>query len=215
MPSWLERLRKEATAVASAPFLLAGIVLFAAVVIWLALHWSYRAVLAGKDSHIAMLERRAAEYRESLRGATPDEAERKIEALEAELKTLRLRLQPRQLPAAQRQAIMDRSRLPAGARPYELTVVYERDCSDCKRFATDLASTLDASGGWVAIMEVVAAPAERPRWGLAIRVPDPLRPPAEAVILREALRSAGLAFTVIVGAADRNIELLVTERNPE
>ena len=59
------------------------------------------------------------------------------------------------------------------------------------------------------------SPAERPHWGLAIRVPDPLRPPSEAVTLREALRSAGLAFTVIVGAADRNIELLVTERNPE
>jgi hypothetical protein len=81
---------------------------------------------------------------ESLKGASPDEAERRIEALETELKTLRLRLQPRQLPAAQRQAMMDRSRLPAGARPYELTGVYERDCSDCKRFAADLASRLDA-----------------------------------------------------------------------
>jgi hypothetical protein len=215
MPSWLERLRKEATTVASAPLLLASVVLLAIVVIWGALHWSYRAVLAGKDSHIAMLERRVAEYRESLRGAAPDEAERRIEALETEVKTLRLRLHPRRLTAVQRQAILDRSRLPAGARPYGLTVLYERDCSDCQPFAGDLASTLDASGSWTVSMEPAAPPFERPHWGVAVSVPDPLRPPPEGVILQEALRSAGLPFTVIVGTGDPKTKLLVVERMPE
>jgi hypothetical protein len=64
-------------------------------------------------------------------------------------------------------------------------------------------------------MEVLASPLERPRYGLGIRVPDPLRPPPEAVLLQGALRSAGLAFMVVVGAVDPNIELLVTERIPE
>ena len=215
MPGWIDELRREAKAVASAPLLFAGIVLAALVAIWGALYWSYRATLSSKERHIAALEHRVAEYRESVSGATPDDARRRIEALEIELKTLRLRLHPRRLTAAQRSAILDHSRLPGRARPHAVTVVYEADCSDCKPFAADLASALDASEGWHASIEVLAPPIERPRYGLGIRVPDPLRPSPEAVLLQEALRSAGLAFTMVVGAADPGIVLLVTERAPE
>jgi hypothetical protein len=215
MPSWLERLRREAITIASAPILFVGILLVAMVVMWGVLHWSYRAVLSGKDSHIAMLQRWVAEYRESLSGATPDEAKRRIETLETEIKTLRLRLHPRRLAAAQRQAIEDHSRLPAGAQPYEVTIIYETDCGDCKPFAMDLAATLRVSGGWNVRMEVKARPPERLRGGLAISVPDPLRPPPAAVRLQEALRSAGLAFTVVGGMGDPGVELLVVERIPE
>jgi hypothetical protein len=215
MPGWIDELRREAKAVASAPLLFAGIVLAALVAVWGTLYWSYRATLSSKERHIAALEHRVAEYRESVSGATPDDARRRIEALEIELKTLRLRLHPRRLTAAQRSAILDHSRLPAGARPHALTVVYEADCSDCKPFAQDLASTLDASEGWHAGIEVLAPPIERPRYGLGIRVTDPLRPSPEAVLLQEALRSAGLAFTMVVGAADPGIVLVVTERAPE
>jgi hypothetical protein len=79
MSSWLERLRGEAKGVASAPF--AGMVLVATAVIWAVLHWSYQATLTGKDRQIAMLEHRVAEYRESVSGAMPDEAKRRIETL--------------------------------------------------------------------------------------------------------------------------------------
>jgi hypothetical protein len=215
MPGWLEELRREAKAVASAPFLLAAIVLSALVAIWGALHWSYRATLSAKDRHIVVLERRVAEYRESVSGVTPDEAKRRIEALEIELKTLRLRLQPRRLTATQRQAILDHSRLPAGARPSALTVGYELDCADCKPFAEDLASALQTSEGWHPGVEILSPPVERPRYGLGIRVPDPLRPSPEAVFLQRALRSAELAFTMVGAAADPSLVLLVTERTPE
>jgi hypothetical protein len=215
MPNWSDRLRQEAITIASVPILFAGIMLVAMVVMWGLLHWSYRAVLSGRDSHIAMLQRRVTEYRESLGGATPDEARRRIEMLEAETKTLRLRLQPRRLTVAQRQAIQDRSRLPAGARPYGLTIVYETDCSDCKPFAMELAATLRASEGWNVGMEVKARAPERPAGGLAITVPDPLRPPPAAVRLQEALRSAGLAFRVTGGTGDPNIQVVIAERIPE
>jgi hypothetical protein len=81
MPGWLEELWREAKAIASVPFLFAAVVLVAAVAIWGALHWSYRATMSAKDRHIAMLERRVAEYRESVGGATPDEAKHRIETL--------------------------------------------------------------------------------------------------------------------------------------
>src|SRR5687767_13248161 len=108
-------LRRQLRAVASAPVLFVGAVLVLVAVVWGILHLSYRTILSNKDRHIAAIERRIAAYRDAVSGATPDEARRRIDAMELELKTLRLRLQPRRITAEQRQAILDRSRLPSGA----------------------------------------------------------------------------------------------------
>jgi hypothetical protein len=215
MQEWFERLRLEAKAVASAPTLLAAVIVVVTAVVWGALHWSYRAILSEKDAHIASLERRLADYRDNLSGAAPDEAKRRIETLEAEVEMLRLRLQPRRLTPIQRQAIVDRSRLPAGGQPREVTVLHEDNCSDCASFAADLEAALRTEGSWRVSTQVMTDPAERPRTGLGIRVHDPLRPPSEAVVLQQALRSAGLPFTMLAGGADPTLELLVTDRVPQ
>jgi hypothetical protein len=212
MSEGFDRLRQEARAIASAPILAATAVVVALLVIWAVLHWSYRAALNNKDSHIAFLERRVSDYRERLGGATPEEARKRIDALEAELKSLRIRLQPRRLTPSQRQSIVDRSRLPAGAKPQPVIVTHEATCSDCPAFAEDFVSALTEGGNWEVTATVVQTPAERPRTGLSIRVAEPLRPPPEAVRLQSALRSAGLAFDVIAGAVGDSVELLVTER---
>jgi len=117
MADGFERLRQEAAAIVSAPILAGAILAVALAVMWTALHWSYRAALENKDNHIAFLERRLSEYRDRLNGATPDEARKRIDALDAEVKTLRVRLQPRQLTQAQRQAIIDRYACPPAPRP--------------------------------------------------------------------------------------------------
>jgi hypothetical protein len=212
---WLTRLRQEASAIATAPVGFAVSILVAIAVIWGALHWSYQAVLSSKNARIAQLERRVAEYRNRLGGGTPEDIARRIEALEMEVKALRLRLQPRHLSAAQRQAILDRSRLPAGARPHPLTIVREENCSDCEQFAADLAAALRDSQAWIVSAVIVSALAERPSTGLGIRVVEPLRPPSEAVRLQNALRSAGLAYTTVGGGVEANVELLVAERLPQ
>jgi hypothetical protein len=212
MSEGFDRLRQEARAIASAPILAAMVLIAALVAIWGVLHWSYRAALSNKDSHIAFLERRVAEYRDRLGGATPDEARKRIEALETELKSLRLRLQPRRLTQAQRQAIVDRSRLPAGAKPAPVVVTQEAVCSDCRAFADDLVAALNEGGNWQVSATVVQSPDERPRTGLSIRVAEPLRPPPQAARLQAALRSAGLAFDVVSGDVGDTVELLITER---
>ena len=207
-------LRQQISAVASAPLLCAVAVLVIAAVIWGILQVSYRAVLANKDRHIALLERRVADYRNVAGGATPDEARRRTEAMETELRTLRLRLQPRRVTPEQRQAIIDRSQLPAGAPARAVTVISEENCSDCAAFAAGLVEALRASHGWNLNTSNVANLPDS-RAGLAIRVPDRLRPPPEAMVLQHALRSAGLEFTMLGGATGPNVELLVTERAPQ
>ena len=96
------RTKARGQAIASAPILVgAGIVLLTAL-IWELVHWSYQGLLSGKDAHIVPLDRRLADYRDHLNGASPEEARRRIDALEVEVKTLHIRLTPRRLTGAQR-----------------------------------------------------------------------------------------------------------------
>jgi hypothetical protein len=214
MDDEVQGLRRQLGAIASAPLLFAVAVLALAAVVWGVLHLSYQAVLSSKDRHIAALERRIAEYRDVVAGATPDEARRRIEAMELELTTLRLRLQPRRITAEQRQAILDRSRLPAGAAMRAVTVVTGEDCSDCAAFAAELAAALHGSQGWT-VNTATASKLPVTRAGLAIRVADRLRPPPDAMVLRRALQSAGLEHAMLGGAAGAEVELLVSERAPQ
>ncbi|HLF12796.1 MAG TPA: hypothetical protein VJA26_16450, partial [Gammaproteobacteria bacterium] len=154
------------------------------------------------------------DYRDKLAGATPDEAKRRVDALEAEIDSLRLKLQPRHLTPSQRQAILDRSRLPAGAPPRAVTVIHEEKCSDCAAFAGEIVAALRDAGSWTVSTEVVPELAQRPRSGLAIRVTEVLRPPPEAVALQRALQAAGLPLTIVAGGSAPTAELLVAERVP-
>jgi hypothetical protein len=214
LQDWLEALKQEIATIAAAPVTFVIVLLVVIAVAWGGLHWTYRTVLANKDERIALLERRIGEYRDKLSGATADEAKRRIDALETEVETLRLRLSPRHLTPAQKQAILDRSRVPAGAPPRAVTVIHEEKCSDCAAFAGQIVDALRAAGSWTVTMETVPALRQRPRSGLAIRVTEVLRPPLEAVALQRALQAAGLPLTMIAGSNALTAELLIAERAP-
>ena len=214
MQEFIQALKREAQAIASAPVLSAATLLLAIAGIRLGLHGFYRAVLAGKDRHIEFLERRISDYRENLGTATPDELKRRIQGLEAEANVLRLRLQPRQLTLSQKRAILDRSRLPAGMSARPITLFYAEACSDCTQFARELADALSAEGNWLVAMAPISEVREPPLYGLGLRVADPLAPPPDAIVLGEALRSAGLSHTMVAGAQSSKAELLITERFP-
>ena len=215
MAEALEELKREAKAVSSAPIFVGALTMVLIVLIWFVVHWSYRSVLSNKNSYIASLERRVADYRETLNGASPEQARRRIEAMELELKTLHIRLAPRRLTAAQRESIADRSRLPPGAQSRSLTVMVQENCSDCPAFAAEIVAALRLSDNWTVSSQRLTHVEVHPRSGLGIRVADPTRPPPEAVILQQALRSAGLAFNMLRADAGSDLELLVTERLPQ
>lgn len=214
MSDGLEELKRVARAMGSAPIALSAVIILLVASIWGAIHWSYRMVLAGKDAHIASIERQLADYRDKLNGASPEEARGRIEALEADLKMLRIRLTPRRLTLAQREAISDHSLRPSGTSTRAITVTVQEGCSDCTAFAAEISDALAVAGNWTTTIQTVTNPNEHPRSGLAIRVAEPTRPSAEAVVLQQALQSAGLAFSMLTGGAGSGVELLVTERAP-
>ena len=212
MADAVEELKRQTKALASAPIILCAVVLLLAGLIWSLVHWSYRTVLAGKNAYVASLEGRLADYESSVNGASPAEARRRIDAMENELTALRIRLTPRRLTSAQRQALSDRSRRPSGVPSRNLSVIVEESCGDCAAFAADISDALRAVDNWIVASHSVSRLSDRSRSGLAIRLVDPTRPSQEAVVIQEALRSAGLAFSVIPAASVSGVELLVTER---
>jgi hypothetical protein len=215
MANGLEPLKRQAKALASAPIVFGAILVLLVALIWGFVHWSYRGLLSGKDAQIASLERRLDDYRNSVDGASPEEARRRMESLETELSTLRIRLTQRRLTPAQRQAISDRSRRPAGTASRNITITAQEDCGDCKSFAAEIAEALAIAENWTPSRQDVTNPKERPRSGLAIRVAEPTRPPMEAVVLQQALQSAGLAFSMLASTGSSELELLVTEPTPQ
>ncbi|MBN8920147.1 MAG: hypothetical protein J0H62_05525 [Rhizobiales bacterium] len=206
-----ERLRREARAVTAAPVVFGFVVLLAGVLMWGVVQWSYRGVIAARDRQIEFLERRLPDWRDKLWGMSPDEARARVQALETQVRGLQNRLQPRHLTNEQQQAIEDRARLRGGLH-YAVTVRTQIGCGDCEAFGAAIAAALRATTSWTIALDTVPAASERVRYGLAIRVVDPLRPPPEAARLQDALQSAGLAFETSGGAPEGSVELIVTER---
>ena len=113
MPDLFGRIAQEWPVIAAAPVTFVGVVSAAALIIWLALKWSYKSVLDGKNgeiaskaSEIALLQRQRDDYKDKLSGASPDEAKAKIDDLERRL----VLLEPRRLATEQRDAIQCRWR---------------------------------------------------------------------------------------------------------
>lgn len=77
----IERLAKEWVVIHEAPISVVAISVLCVAVAWAALRWQYGARLALRDDEIAA-------YRRKLDGASPDEAARKIAALEKRLDSL-------------------------------------------------------------------------------------------------------------------------------
>src|SRR5438105_854776 len=68
--------------IAEAPVSFAVVVLAAVLIAWWALDWRYSAVISNRDSQITLATAQRDDYRDKLKGATPEEAKAKIDALE-------------------------------------------------------------------------------------------------------------------------------------
>jgi hypothetical protein len=78
----LVKLLEQWAVVTAAPIPFAIAVVVTGGLIWFAVGWSYSSVLSGKTAQIELQDRQLADYRDKLKGATPEEAKAKIEALE-------------------------------------------------------------------------------------------------------------------------------------
>jgi hypothetical protein len=89
MPQWMQELTT------GWPMIRANLPTFAVILvlmtgaIWVAINWSYSGVLASKNGQIELQDRQLSDYREKLKGASPEEAKAKIDSLEEQTRGAR------------------------------------------------------------------------------------------------------------------------------
>jgi hypothetical protein len=82
MPQWMQDLT------AGWPMIRANLPTFCLVLaliigsVWIVVSWSYSGLLASKNGQIELQDRQLADYRDKLKGATPEQAKAKIDALQ-------------------------------------------------------------------------------------------------------------------------------------
>jgi hypothetical protein len=195
MPQWMQDLT------AGWPMIMANLPTFFVLaalitgVVWWLMDWRYGGVIAGRDgaianrdSEIALLKGQRDDYKDKLKGATPDQAKARIDALEARFASL----EPRRLTTSQRAGLIARLTSRMGDVP-AITIVSETS-GDSLQFAADFASVFRASGTWNVSEGSFMGLGSRPMSGVAVRITDP--PSRAATVVMNALRSEGIGFDI-------------------
>jgi hypothetical protein len=206
MPDLIKLLEQWAV-VTAAPIPFAVAVVIAAGLIWLAVGWSYSAVLSSKNAQIELQDRQLSDYKQKLDGATPDQAKARIDALEASLEARLAAVEPRRLTATQRAAMIARLSPPAGTTP-AITIVGEAS-GDGPQYAADFVSVFHSVGGWKVGEGTAMGIGNRPATGIALQVTNMNSPEASSVA--NALRAANIDFDVRQGPMQEGftVQLLV------
>jgi hypothetical protein len=88
MPQWMQDLTTGWPMIrANLPTFFVIVVLVTGAV-WVVIGWSYSGVLASKNGQLELQDRQLADYREKLKGATPEQAKEKVDSLERTIKML-------------------------------------------------------------------------------------------------------------------------------
>jgi hypothetical protein len=183
---------QELAVITAAPISFATAVVIVGALIWLIVNWSYNSILASKNAEISLQDRRLADYREKLGGASPSEAEHRIEVLTSRL----AKLEPRRLDEDQREKILGVLRRYPG-NSYLLRVSRDAACPDCDIYATDIASLIRSVSGWsVNEPMMIAGPAQKSPKGLLFLVEDPHKLTGEGAILVQAFIAAKIDFDI-------------------
>jgi hypothetical protein len=182
--------------------------------VWWIMNWRYGDLIAGKESQIASKEgqiqlqdRQIADYKSKLDGASPDQAKAKIEALEARL----ARVEPRRLSVKQRENLTTMLRPPQGSS-YAVDISRDMACADCPGLVADFNAAFNAAGSWAISNPMVGGVSNLPPLGIGVRCADTSNPTAEAKLVMDALRGAGIPFNPQSRPIRSGVEIFVTVR---
>jgi len=168
---------------------------------WVLLQARYRRTI--RQQHGALKA-----YEKNLRGATPEEARRRLESLQARLD----RLEPRRLTKQQTTILQKGLALPEAAGLTKINVAYDATCGDGKEYAADMARVLGSCRGWRPSNGTVFGWGREMASGLAIVCSKHGRTAAAAKVLSRALTEAGIEHETIVSPEDE-LEVVIASRH--
>jgi hypothetical protein len=210
----VEELAKEWALIIQAPWIAIGAVLGVAGLVWQVVSWSYAGRLSNAESELRLKNSQLDDYRDKLKGATPEEAKARIDALAADVSYLQKHALPRTLSESRLRDIETAAR---AAGFSTIAILYKELGFDTARLAEVLRSAFDAAG-WGGITAPLSTGMMRyPGNGaLAILVRDlDSQSRAEQAVVEGFTRS-GLDFEVFqmmpgFGHANNEVVVLVTD----
>ena len=188
---WMEALIRylagEGRVILQAPATFLVAIAIVSGIAWVALDWKYSSQISNLQSRLSLRDDQIADYKDKLNGATPDEAKKRLDELETQVRAL----SPRRLTNEQKgkltQALAGTSEV--------IEIAQDAAVSDAKAFTGDLATCFQVAG-WTVSLPSIFAPGYVPPTGVALRVLNPgsLRP-AE-LNAKKALEAAGIEFNI-------------------
>jgi len=156
-------------------------------IIWGAMSWSYSSQIANLQSRLSLRDDQIADYKTKLEGATPDEAKKRLDALELQVKAL----SPRRLTEEQKGKIVESLKGVSGT----IEIVQDLGAPDAKAYTGDLALAFHAAG-WVVNLPAVLGPGSPPPNGVGLRVTNPAALQPIELAVKRALEAAAIAFDI-------------------
>lgn len=178
----VERFAKEWAVISQAPVSFAVIAALIATLVWFALRWQFGSQLSSRDGIIALKEAEINDYKRKLDGASPDEAAKKIEALERRLAAI----EPRMLSDAELAALIDGLLIHRG----KVNIAHDGGSPLTKKLHSQIVAGFQRAG-WEVSTSMVMGLGNPPPTGVAV-----IGPPGSQVAdtVAKSLQRAGLQY---------------------
>ncbi|MGD0565270.1 MAG: hypothetical protein ABSA66_19550 [Roseiarcus sp.] len=155
--------------------------------IWAAMNWTYSSQITNLQSRLSLRDDQIADYKTKLGGATPDEAKKRLDALELQVKAL----SPRRLTEGQKAKIVQSLKGSSGI----IEIVQDMGAPDAKAYTGDLALVFQAAG-WVVSLPAALGLGNPPPSGVGLMVANPAAMQPIELATKRALEAAGIAFDI-------------------
>ena len=187
MESILKYFAAEGRVILKAPVTFGIALVLLVGLVWTALSWDFSSRIANLDSRISLRDDQIADYKSKLNGATPDEAKKRLDALESELKALT----PRRLTGDQKNKIAQALKGTTGM----LYLAQDMAATDATGLTRDL-SVAFIEAGWQTILPSIFGPPQIPPTGIALLVADSGSLKPAEITVKRALESARIEFDI-------------------
>lgn len=182
--------------IAQAPATFVAAVAIVGTAAFLVASWAYSAIVAHHLARIASLEERLKlrddQLADKVQNTPPEEAQKLIEALQAQLDGLK----PRRIVEPQK-TTLSRAAVGRGGDAYTLSILNDVSSPDGGAYASDLAAALSNLQGWKIERGSVMGPARTSQCGLALYVGDPTNLTKPERIVFDVLHAAGVLFEAV------------------
>jgi hypothetical protein len=211
MEALIKYLAGEGRVVLQAPVALLIVCISVFGIAYAIMNWKYTSQIEIYQTRLALKDETIANYKEKLNGATPDEAKKRLEALEALVKTI----SPRRLSDDQKKII---TKLISNTKGV-ISITHDAGAADAKVFAYDLANIF-RSCGWEVRLPMVIGLGYPPPRGVALQIRNESSLTETETIVKTALERALIDFNLQAGWTDfgggistvADVGILVTTR---